>query len=597
MKLGGFAQSVSKGMLLIGLFSGLHVGCVAQQADVARIQKDLEQQIGQLKSEKLALEQQVDEARSAISESQNLIAAQKADMTKMRSDLAPLNQQIKLLREQDLTSLYGNYEQAEKKISDLRQDLTSQTEKLGRDIQALQATTATQGEQQQLTQTQADALAQQIDEKNQSLTDKMGEFQVAFGQFKETLGTLSTDISQVQTNIETLQTDTATQGQSLTTVKNQTANLEQSITQVKQTLDQSGTALGTNIEEQAGQLTALQQQVNALQEKLTTDTQALRTFLEQDVKTAMDQAVGDMEARQLPIDQKIAALQSDVEALGIHVQADATQVQELTQTVVKLREAQDVMGSLLGKRGDEILQQAGRLSERMATVESHQSTLTEQLQTNTNQTSVHLKEVNASLTSISQSLEQTTQSMSERLTQQEQTVATLNQTMQKFQQLKRETEGQIQQMKNATQVSEHLRQNIEQMAKRMRDLEIHQSELVGKLDSDAQITTTHLQEVNQGIKSVAQALENATSKLNTRITNQEEQLNRAITKFQSVENSAEVSQANIQHLNDLTGTMNQLQDVITTIGTKLGERVDAHESRLSQLAQRVNQLQSSKSKK
>ena len=341
----------------------------------------------------------------------------------------------------------------------------------------------------------------------------------------------------------------------------------------------------------------LHQQVTALQDKLQTDTQALRAFLEQDVKTSMDQLVRDMDARQQPIFEQITALQSDMEALGIHVQADATQVQELSQTVVKLREAQDVMGSLLGKRGDEIIQQAGRISERMNAVETHQSTLAEQLQSNTNKTAIHLKEVNASLTSVSQSLDQARQSFTERLAQQEQTVATLNQGIQEFQQLKSGIQEQMQQMQIASQASEQFRQNIQQITKRMQELEIHQSDFVGKLDSDAQITTTHLQEVNSGIKSVAQALENVSKKLNTRIANQERQLNRAITQFQTVQNTAEASQSNVQHLNDLTETMNQLQQVITTIGTKLGERVDEHEDRLGQLAQRVNTLRGAKAKK
>jgi len=85
--------------------------------------------------------------------------------------------------------------------------------------------------------------------------------------------------------------------------------------------------------------------------------------------------------------------------------------------------------------------------------------------------------------------------------------------------------------------------------------------------------------------------------LNARISNQEQQLNRAMTTVQRVQDSANTTQTNAQHLNDLTETMNQLQEVITTIGTKLGERVDEHEDRLGQLAQRVNQLQGTKSKK
>jgi chromosome segregation ATPase len=531
--------------MLIGCLSGvLGTGCIAQKADLQKIHKDLDRQMTQIRTEKKELEKELVAARAAIAESRNLISAQKAEMSKMRSDLAPMNQQIKLMREEDLTSVYGQFEVAEKKISDLQKDFAAHeknfsttTGKLNTDIQALQMTVQAQGEQQQLTQTQATTLVQQVDENNQALTKKMTEFQTAFGQFKETLGSLGTDVSQTQTAIGTIKTD------------------------------------------------------------LTTQDQALRTFLEQDVKTAMDQLVADMDARQRPVLERIDALQSDMEALGTHVQADARQVQELSHSVVKLREAQAVMGNLLGKRGDETIQQAGRLSEQMKIVESHQATLTQQLQSNTKKTSTHLTEVNASLTSISQNLDQTTQSLSQRLTQQEKTVATLNQAIQEFQQLRGETQGQIQQMQTASQITEQLRQNVEQINTRLRDMEIHQSGFVGKLDSDAQTTTTHLKEVNSGIQSVAQALENVSAKLNTRITNQEQQLNRAITSFQSVQGSAGAAQANIQHLNDLTETVNQLRGVFNTIGTKLGERVDSHEDRLGQLAQRVNRLQGTKAKK
>ena len=545
--------------MLIGCLSGvLGTGCIAQQADLQKIHKDLDQQMTQIRTEKKELEKELVAARAAIAESRNLISAQKADMSKMRSDLAPMNQQIKLMRDEDLTSVYGQFEVVEKNISDLQKDFAAHeknfstaTGKLNTDIQALQMTVQAQGEQQELTQTQATTLVQQVDENNQALTKKMTEFQTAFGQFKETLGSLGTDISQTQTDIGTIKTDLATQDQALRTFKTD----------------------------------------------LTTQDQDLRTFLEQDVKTAMDQLVADMDARQRPVLERIDALQSDMETLGTHVQADATQVQELSHSVVKLREAQAVMGSLLGKRGDETIQQAGRLSEQMKIVESHQATLAEQLQSNTKKTSTHLTEVNASLTSISQNLDQTTQSLSQRLTQQEKTVARLNQAIQQFQQLKGETQGQIQQMQTASQITAQLRQNVEQINTRLQDLEIHQSEFVGKLDSDAQTTTTHLKEVNSGIQSVAQALENVSAKLNTRITNQEQQLNRAITSFQNVQDSAEAAQTNVQHLNDLTETVNQLRGVINTIGTKLGERVDSHEDRLGQLAQRVNRLQGTKAKK
>ncbi len=264
---------------------------------------------------------------------------------------------------------------------------------------------------------------------------------------------------------------------------------------------------------------------------------------------------------------------------------------------MKLREAQEVMGSLLGKRGDEIIQQAGRLSERMNTVESHQTALTEQLQSNTQKTSTHLSEVNASLNSISQALDQTSQSLSSRLTKQEEAMQALNQTRQEFQQLAQTTQDHIQQMQSARQLTSQLRQTVEEISSRLHDLEIHQSGLVGKLDADAQVTNTHLQEVNNGIQSVAQALEKVSSKLHGRIDDQEQRLNKAMTTFQRVQGAADISQTNLNHLNQLTETVNQLRDVVNTIGLKLGERVDQHEDRLGQLAQRVNSLQSPRPQK
>ena len=77
----------------------------------------------------------------------------------------------------------------------------------------------------------------------------------------------------------------------------------------------------------------------------------------------------------------------------------------------------------------------------MNTVEAHQTGLTEQLQTNTQKTSTHLSEVNASLNSITQSLDQARQSLSNRLAKQEEIGQTLNQTVQQFQQLKRDTKA------------------------------------------------------------------------------------------------------------------------------------------------------------
>ena len=55
-----------KWVLAYGICSVLVTGCVAQQADVARIQKDLENQIAKIKEEKKSLGLQVDETKAQL---------------------------------------------------------------------------------------------------------------------------------------------------------------------------------------------------------------------------------------------------------------------------------------------------------------------------------------------------------------------------------------------------------------------------------------------------------------------------------------------------------------------------------------------------
>jgi len=577
------SPSSLKWVVVCGVCSLLATGCVAQQADLARIQKDLELQITKIKDEKKALGLQVDETKAQL-------IKMNEEAQKTRGNLASINQKATLLQEKDVASLYGKLEEVEKNIQDLKKDFSNQTGILKSDVQSIQATIQTHGENLETAKTHNTTLAQQVDENNHVLTTNMGEFQNSLSQFKDTLTSLGTTIGQVQT-------DLSGQRQDLGTVQSRTEKLSGSMLQVQGGIEKSGELFSARLEEQSRQVTQLQNRVTTLQDKLTADTQALRAYLEQDVKAAMARLVTDIDTRQGPMLAQIDSLQKDMETLGTHVQADASHVQDLSQSVLKLREAQEVMGSLLGKRGDEIIQQAGRLSERMNTVESHQTALTEQLQSNTQKTSAHLAEVNASLNSVSQAFDKTSQSLSSRLAKQEETGQTLNQTVQQIQQLKRDVQDQKQQAQAVSQIADQLNQTVDRIGSRLKDLETHRSGLVAKLDSDTQMTNAHLQEVNSGIQSVAQALENVSSKLNARIEDQEQRLNRAMTSFQQVQGTADTSQNNLTHLNQLTETVNKLRDVINTIGTKLGERVDQHEDRLGQLAQRVNRLQSPKPQK
>ncbi|MEE8124553.1 MAG: hypothetical protein V3T42_01930, partial [Nitrospirales bacterium] len=180
---------------MIGL---LGTGCVAQQADLARIQKDLELQIRKIKEEKRQLAVQVDETKTQLA---TMREEAEGDLTKIRSSLASINQKATLLQEKDLTSLYGKLEEAENNINNLNKDFTLQIDNLKSDVQSLQTSRLAHQEELQKANTQTTALAQKVDENNQALIANMTEFQGSLSQFKDTLASLGTHIGQVQTDL------------------------------------------------------------------------------------------------------------------------------------------------------------------------------------------------------------------------------------------------------------------------------------------------------------------------------------------------------------------------------------------------------------
>ena len=253
--------------MMVGCLSGmLGTGCIAQKADLQKIHKDLDQQISQIRVEKKELAQELNAARSAIVESKDVLSAQKAEMKKMQTNLAPridlaqLSQQIKLMREKDLPSLYGNFEDTEKKISDLQKNLEAEksdnlatTETLKTDIKSIQTMLQSHQDQLLTSQTQATTLAQQIDDNNLALNQELTNFQTAFGEFKSALTELGAELrteSQRASSAEAkLSTEISSHGQKISNdlltqqeaLQSRSDELSQSILQLQDTVKQSGT--------------------------------------------------------------------------------------------------------------------------------------------------------------------------------------------------------------------------------------------------------------------------------------------------------------------------------------------------------------------
>ena len=543
-------------------------GCIAQQADLARIQKDLEDQISKINQEKKALASEVAQAKDAINESKGLLAQQNTEMKDLFRARAEIKQQIKALRDSDLTNLSGDIEQINFKMGQLQEDLETRNSQTGTRLESLEAQLNKQTEDLTAQQTQTTALIQQVDKDGASISQKMAEFQTSLTTFKESMGDLGNKFVQEAERDSRVEAELSQQvGQTTQLTKASTEDLQahldanktniaeisQSLTALKEAVAQSGTLLGGRLDEHDGHVTQLLER---------TDTHQAR-FQDLDTLT----------------------------------QGHATNIQELNQTALQLREHQDVMGSLLGKRGDNLIQQAGRLDERVNDLEAHQTTLDQTLETNRQNTGRHFEELTASISSMTQALQKTSGDFAMRINTHEQLLNNMTQQIQELQVVKQNLDANMSQIQSASQGTTEFRETVQQVTNRLQELENHQSGLTGKFDADVQTINSHLAEVNGAIVSVKDALSQVNGQLSTRIDEQERHLNQALTSFQSVQGAGETTQANMAHLNQLTETVNQLRDVVTTIGTKFGERVDQHETRLADLAKRINRFHANTKKK
>ena len=571
-------------LAILGCGSIVLSGCVAQQADLKRMRSELDDQIIQIKKEKKELQVEITKAREAIDEGKKQTAELQAENKKLFRFRAEMKNDFREFREKDFADFNGRIEEINKRLDDLQLGLNAENNQMGGRIQEVETQMQTQQEELTAHEAKTVALIQQVDQDGASANQKLAEFQTALTAFKASLADLGDKFVQeaerdnrVESELsqqlgQNTQVSQATLTEIQTHLATNTANIDevsQSVTTIKGAMGQSGLLLGGRLDEEAARIAALESKQTQLEQdmltatkKSMTETQALKTHVEQDVQT------------------NISTVQGGLVGLETQLETQSNEIQELRQTALQLKEHQDVMGNLLGQRGDDLIQQAGRLDERMKLLESHQTALDHTMETNRQNTTQHLDDLTASLTSMNQALQKTTGDLATQLTTQEQALNNLNQQIQALQTIKGEVET-----------------NQSQLTNRMVELERQQSAVTSKIDSDVQTINKHLKEVNSAITSENKALGQVNTQLNNRIDQQEQHLNKALTGIQSADELKNTSRDNRSHLNQLTETVNKLREVLATIGKKFGERVDQHEERIAELANRINQLQAKKVKR
>ena len=140
-------------------------------------------------------------------------------------------------------------------------------------------------------------------------------------------------------------------------------------------------------------------------------------------------------------------------------------------------------------------------------------------------------------------------------------------------------------------------QIVGQLTARMDRLEKDQVAEGGKQIEDTQTISEHLAELTSSVQSTQQGLEQVKTALSAqlqeqlgRIDDHERRLADTGPDVGALDSLQQEVRDNAAHLNQVTDSLGQLKDVFNTIGTKLGERVDSHDSQLTTLSQQVQSL-------
>ncbi len=565
---------------------------MVKQSDLVKVEKGLAGKITKLDQEKKALAQVLKQANQDIAEARTALEQQKAELNdeiiKARAQLndeilkarAQLNSMVGSLREETLPKAVGDLEtqlhQASKnletaleqqgeKVNALKErreqrdaDLSSQIAALGKSLNAAR---------QNLEQ----ALAQQ----GQKVSAQFAAFQDSLGQFKKALA------------------------------------------EVNKRLDQEGKR-ATSAEAKIRQ--DFDKRLQAFRVKLDSDTQALKTYLETDVKTTIESINTALHEGNLhlktDIDAQATRLSELNDKLGTELaglrQTDTLHgksLEEVTLSLAKLRDVLGTTGTQLGTKLDSQGKGLEQTATRIEQLQGQYGALAKKLDADLKGLHGYLdKDVRPSLESIAKAFDQEKNRVSQEfikfksgLQRVEQTSASnvnqahtqLEAQAKHVQELGETVAGMREVVDSMAGMlgnrSDHQMNQLGQLTVRLERLEKEQSAEAAKQASNTQAVSTHLNEVTASVQSVGQLFEQfknlVSARLNeqaARLQAQAQQVSKSLGASSAVPNLQQGLQANVTQLNELTKSVAQLKDVVKAMSNKLGSKVDAHESQLIQ---------------
>ncbi|MDH4359724.1 MAG: tol-pal system protein YbgF [Nitrospirota bacterium] len=231
-------------VVILGL-GAMVVGCVAQQADVVRIKRELDAKISQLDKSKTSLQEAVNDANEALGKANILITQQRAEIKELLHARAEVMDQMATLKDTDLSQVRGAIEKNQHQVNELNQKLARY------DTEMKEVRTQLQ---------QSEPLVHQLRDRvageEQLLTEqggKLGEFRTSLVDYQQVLASLRQQVAQQEQQVAELRKQMELTGQKYDAQGKQVqANFEEvrrSIQSVVGTLEKVSTTFGGRLDE------------------------------------------------------------------------------------------------------------------------------------------------------------------------------------------------------------------------------------------------------------------------------------------------------------------------------------------------------------
>lgn len=585
---GKAGRALKAGLCLTWLVVSL-TAC-AQQADLAKVEKDLGGKITKLDQEKRALAQVLKQAKE---ESADALERQKAELNEelvtaqgqlsetIMKARAQLNSDLRNLREESLPKAMGDME------TQIHQVRRSFENAVNRQTQRISALQALQKQRETELSKQIDALGQSFEralqQQGQTVKDQFVAFQKSLGQLKDAL----TDVNQ--------------------RLDREAKRSTGSETKIRQDFDRH---------------------LQVFRAKLDADTKALKTYLETEVKTAIEainvalnegnrNLKADIDAQATRLSELNAKLGPELSGLR---QTDAMHGKDLEAVTLSLAQLRDVLGATgtqLGTKLDSQGKGLERTAKRIEELQGQHAALAKKLDADLKGLHGYLdKDVRPSLESIANAFSQEKNQVSQEFIkvtsdlQRVEQASALNVT-QTQQQLESQAKH-VQELSEAVagmrevldsmagmlgnRTDQHMNQ-LGQLTARLAVLEKELAAEAAKQATNTQTVSTHLDDVTSSVQSVGQSLEQFQNLMSAKLKEQANRIQaQARQVSESTKSSAAVSKfqqglkANVTQLNELTKSVAQLKAVVKAMGAKLGSKVDAHESQLIEVEQALKKF-------